>query len=259
MAKKFENKVALVTGGSRGIGRAICEALAREGASVLVNFAEESSRAKDVAAAIIQAGGRAMAIQADVASRASVQDMATAARKHFGPVDILVNNAGILRWGTTLEFDEADLDRLISVNVKGILYCAQAIAPGMIERRYGKIINLSSLAGLGTSVANSTLYAMTKSAVITLTKRLAFELGPSGVNVNAIAPGFVRTDMLQLGQDEDQTRINALRDKAILQRIGNPEDIANVAVFLASDESSFMTAQVLTVDGGRTDFLSRSA
>lgn len=260
MTGRLHQKVALVTGGSRGIGRAICCALAREGASVLVNFTQNADKAGAVVASIKQAGGDAMALQADIASKSSVDSLVADAKRRFGSIDILVNNAGILRWGTILDVDEGDLDRLISVNVKGMIYCTQAIAPGMIERNYGKIINLSSLAGLGTSVARSTPYAMTKAAVISLTKRMALELGPNGINVNAIAPGFVHTEMLQIEDDEaGRARLNALREKAILNRIGTPDDIANVALFLASDESSFMTAQVLTVDGGRTDFLSRSA
>lgn len=260
MTGRLHKKVALVTGGSRGIGRAICCALAREGASVLVNYTQNADKAGAVVASINQAGGDAIALQADIASKSSVQAMVADAKRRFGSVDILVNNAGILRWGTTLDVDEGDLDRLISVNVKGMIYCTQAIAPGMIERGYGKIINLSSLAGLGTAVARSTPYAMTKAAVISLTKRMALELGPNGINVNAIAPGFVETEMLQIEEDESgRARLKALSEKAILNRIGTPDDIANVALFLASDESSFMTAQVLTVDGGRTDFVSRSA
>jgi len=259
MAGRLANKVALVTGGSRGIGRAICEVFAREGATVLVNFASSAAKADDVVAAITRMGGKAIALQADVASKASVDSMVAASIAKFCAIDILVNNAGIIRWGTALNMIEAEFDELISVNVKGMLRCAQAVAPGMIERHFGKIVNLSSIAGLGTAVLNSTPYAMTKAAVIALTKRLAFELGPDGINVNAITPGFIRTEMLQLcGDDVDQARLDALSSKAVLNRIGTPEDIANAALFLASDESAFMTAQVLTVDGGRTDFMTHS-
>jgi 3-oxoacyl-[acyl-carrier protein] reductase len=259
MVGRLANKVALVTGGSRGIGRAICEVFAREGASVLVNYTDNTAKAEGVAAAITRMGGQAVALRADVASKSSVDAMVAAAIERFGTVDILVNNAGILRWGTALDMHEEDFDRMIAVNVKGMLHCAQAVAPGMIELGYGKIINLTSIAGLGTAVVKSTPYAMTKAAVIALTKRLAFELGPDGINVNAIAPGFVRTEMLNLSDDDDDpARIAALNSKAILNRIGTAEDIANAALFLASDESAFMTAQVLTVDGGRTDFMTHS-
>lgn len=259
MARRLEDKVALVTGGSRGIGRAICEVFAREGATVLVNYTSRPAQADDVVAAITRAGGRAVAVRGDVASKPAVQDMVAAAVKTFGVIDILVNNAGIIRWGTALNMIEAEFDELIAVNVKGMINCAQAVAPGMIARRYGKIVNLSSIAGLGTAVVNSTPYAMTKAAVISLTKRLAYELGPNGINANCITPGFIRTEMLALTDDNvDQARLDMLNSRAILNRIGTPEDIANTALFLASDESTFMTAQVLTVDGGRIDFLTHS-
>jgi 3-oxoacyl-[acyl-carrier protein] reductase len=185
--------------------------------------------------------------------------MVETALKEFGPVDVLVNNAGILRPGNTLTLNENDFERMMAVNIMGIISAVQAVAPGMIERRYGKIINLSSIAGLGTAVAETTPYAMTKAAVVTLTKRMALELGPHGINVNAVAPGFIRTELLQfLDTAEDRARLEMLSKKAILNRVGVPEDVANVALFLASDESSFMTAQVVTVDGGRMDFLSYS-
>ena len=185
--------------------------------------------------------------------------MVAAAVDSFGAIDILVNNAGIIRWGTALNMIESEFDELIAVNVKGMINCAQAVAPGMIARRYGKIVNLSSIAGLGTAVVNSTPYAMTKAAVISLTKRLAYELGPNGINANCITPGFIRTEMLALTDDNvDQARLDMLNSRAVLNRIGTPEDIANTALFLASDESAFMTAQVLSVDGGRIDFLTHS-
>jgi len=256
---RLHNKVAVVTGGSRGIGRAICQVFAREGASVVVNFAANSERANALVAEVIQGGGNAIAIRADVASRAAVESMMGEAVKQFGPIDILINNAGILRSGSTLKWNETEFDRMMAVNLKGIINGVQAVAPAMIERRYGKIVNITSLAGLATAVAETTPYAITKAAAISLTKRLALELGPHGINVNAIAPGFVRTEMLQFLDDyDDRARLETLSKKAILNRIGTPEDIANAALFLASDESSFITAQVFTVDGGRMDFLSHS-
>jgi 3-oxoacyl-[acyl-carrier protein] reductase len=259
MLARLQGKTALVTGGSRGIGRAICMVFAREGANVIVNFTTNREKAETVVSEIIAGGGRAAAFQADVSSKPSVESMVDGAVKQVGPIDILVNNAGILRSGTTLKLSEEDFDRMLAVNLKGIIYAVQSIAPSMIERRYGKIVNLSSLAGLGTAVAETTPYAITKAAVISLTKRLAFELGPHGINVNAIAPGFVRTEMLRfLDNEEDRARLETLGKKAILNRVGTPEDIANTALFLASDESSYMTAQILTVDGGRMDFLTHS-
>jgi 3-oxoacyl-[acyl-carrier protein] reductase len=259
MNGRLEGKVALVTGGSRGIGRAICEAFARHGAAVVVNYTASADKAEAVAAAIGGAGGRALAIQADVASKIAVERMAALASSKFGHIDILVNNAGILRSGSALKLNDEDLDEMIDVNLKGMIYTIQAVAPSMIERRYGKIVNLSSIAGLGTAVSETTPYAMTKAAVVSFTKRLALELGPHNINVNAIAPGFIRTEMLQfLDTEADRARLDALGKKAMLNRVGTPEDVAHLALFLASDESNYITAQVLTVDGGRTDFLTHS-
>jgi 3-oxoacyl-[acyl-carrier protein] reductase len=259
MGQRLEGKVALVTGGSRGIGRAIARTFAREGAAVVVNYTAQAEKAHSVVAEIKKNGGRAMALQADVSSRQAVEAMVDEAKKQFGSINILVNNAGILRAGNTLQLKEDDFDRMIAVNLKGIIFSVQSVGPEMIERRYGKIVNLSSIAGLATSVAETTPYAMTKAAVVSLTKRIALELGAHNINVNAIAPGFIRTEMVQL-QDgaEDGNRLEAMAKRTILNRVGVPEDIANVALFLASDESSFMTGQVLTADGGRMDFLTHS-
>ena len=255
MSGRLSGRTALVTGGSRGIGRAICERFAREGAAVAVNFTNNAEQAEGVVSRIAKRGGRAVAVQADVASKSSVEAMVRTIEKDLGTIDILVNNAGILRTGTTLQMNEEELDRLIAVNLKGIIYTVQATVPGMIERGYGKVVNLSSIAGLGTAVMDTTPYAITKAAVISLTKRMALELGKHGINVNAIAPGFIRTEMLQfLDTDADRTRLATLSSKAVLNRVGTPEDVANTALFLASDESSYMTAQVLTVDGGAPTF-----
>src|SRR5262245_48403093 len=165
-SRRLEGKVAIVTGGSRGIGRAICQIMAREGASVVVNFTASEEHAKAVVTSIVEAGGRAIAFKADVASRPAVELMVSEATQQFGPIDILVNNAGILRSGSTLKLKEDDFDEMIDVNLKGMIYAVQSVAPGMIERRYGKIVNLSSIAGLGTAVTETTPYSMTKAAVV---------------------------------------------------------------------------------------------
>jgi 3-oxoacyl-[acyl-carrier protein] reductase len=254
---RLHDTVALVTGGSRGIGRAISNLFATEGASVAVNYTTNAEKADAVVKNIVASGGTAVAVGADVASKAAVLSMVERVIAQFGRIDILVNNAGILKAGNTLTMKEDDLDRMINVNLKGIIHCVQAVAPGMIERRYGKILNISSIAGLGTAAPETTPYAMTKAAVVSLTKRLALELGPHNINVNALSPGFVRTEMLEQVAS-DPARLEAMSRKAMLNRIGAPEDIANAALFLASDESSFMTAQILTIDGGRMDFLSHS-
>ncbi len=256
MTGRLAGKSALVTGASRGIGRATALLLAREGAAVAVNYAERGDAAEEVIATIRQAGGQALALRADVASQPEVAAMVTQALDAFGRLDVLVNNAAVSHPGNLLTLDEARLDEMIGVNLKGVVHCCRAATPGMIERRSGKIVNIASIAALGTALPDTTPYAMTKAAVITLTKRLALELGPHGINVNAICPGFIRTEMAAASVDE--RGFEAIAGKAMLGRIGRPEDIAAAALFLASDEAAFITAQILTVDGGRTDFLSHS-
>jgi 3-oxoacyl-[acyl-carrier protein] reductase len=256
MSGRLAGKIALVTGASRGLGRATALLFAREGAAVAVNYAERGDAAGEVVAAIREAGGRALALRANVANQPEVAAMVAQALEAFGRLDVLVNNAGVSHPGSLLTLDEARLDEMIAVNLKGVIHCCRAAAPGMIERRYGKIVNIASIAGLGTALQGTTPYAATKAAVIALTKRLALELGPHGINVNAICPGFIRTDMAAASADERD--FESIAGKAMLGRVGRPEDIAAAALFLASDEASFVTAQVLTVDGGRTDFLSHS-
>jgi 3-oxoacyl-[acyl-carrier protein] reductase len=252
MTGRLEGRVALVTGASRGIGKATAEIFAREGAAVVVNYAAREEDARQVVDAIVSAGGQAVAVQANVASRTEVEAMAERTLEQFGKIDVLVNNAGIFLGGNALELVEESLDHLMAVNLKGVINCVQAVGPRMIERGYGKIVNVSSVAGLVTSLPNTTPYALTKAAVITLTKRLAMELGPHGINVNAICPGQIETDM----SPADPQAAEAMAKKTILGRRGRPEDIAHSALYLASDEAAFVTAQVHTVDGGRMDFLS---
>jgi len=253
MSGRLEGKIALITGGSRGIGSAVCRRFAAEGAAVAFSYVKGADAAAQVVEDIQKVGGKAVAIQADVADKKQVGALAERVVKEFGQIDILINNAGILRKGSTLNFNEEELDRMIAVNVKGVIYSVQSVVTPMMQRRYGRIVNLSSLAGLGTAVVETTPYALTKAAVVSLTKRMALELGPYGITVNAIAPGFIQTAMI------DGVDTGGVAKKTILGRIGVPDDIANAALFLASDESSFITAQVLTVDGGRIDFLSGSA
>ena len=258
----LEDKVALVTGASRGIGRAIALTFGRKGAKVVVNYNRSESMAEEVVEEIRREGGTAMAIQADVGNRAAVQKMIDASYDAFGEVNVLINNAGVaLGGGSLLEFNEDDFDPMWQVNVKGILHCTRAVASHMMEKRYGKIVNIGSVAGLGTALLpGNMLYASTKAAVVILTKRLALELGHYGINVNGIAPGLIRTDM-GLGNrspTEQEERVKYFEEKSILRRIGEPEEVANAALFLASDQASFITGQVLTVDGGRIDFISHS-
>jgi 3-oxoacyl-[acyl-carrier protein] reductase len=180
----------------------------------------------------------------------------------YGGIDILVNNAGLGRSsGPILEANIDAFDAMLTTNVKGIVYCTQAVIPHMIQRRYGKIVNVSSIAGFGTSVRPGNLfYAGTKGAVNVMTKQLALELGPHGITVNAIAPGLIKTDKPQRNQSPEawEKRVQKNIETTMLQRLGLPDDIAYVAVFLASNESNYLTAQVISVDGGRMNFMTHS-
>lgn len=260
--RRFVDRKAIVTGASRGIGKAIALLLAMEGAQVVVNYNKSETEAHQILNHIDKMGSKAIAFRADISKNADVEKLIKKTISEFGGVDILVNNAGVAIGGGPLqEFKDEEFDPMWDVNVKGILNCTRAVAPFMKEKRYGKIVNIASVAGLGTSLLpGNMLYASTKAAVIIITKRLALELGKYDINVNAIAPGLIRTDMALGGRSEEERkkRIEYFEEHSMLKRIGEPEDIAHAALFLASDESSFITAQVLTVDGGRTDFITHS-
>ncbi|MGQ9680330.1 MAG: SDR family NAD(P)-dependent oxidoreductase [Candidatus Bathyarchaeia archaeon] len=259
--RRFEGKTAIVTGASRGIGRATALALAREGAKILINYRTRKTEAENLVKEIERLGGESLPFQADVSNEKAVREMVETTRKRLGCIDILINNAGILTGqGPLLEAEESEFESMWSVNVKGILSCTKAVTPQMIEKRYGKIVNLASIAGFGTALLpGNTLYSATKAAVIVLTKRFALELGQYGINVNAVAPGLIRTDMgLGQGDHASEDRLEYFREKTMLRRIGEPEDVANLILFLASDEASFITGQTVTIDGGRIDFLSSS-
>jgi 3-oxoacyl-[acyl-carrier protein] reductase len=260
---RLRNKVALITGASRGLGRAMALRFGEERALVAVHFLKNSDLAEEVCNSIVAAGGKAICVQADVAQRSEVDRMVQTVVKELGPIDILVNNAGIGKLSSILETPMEDIDFMVGINLKGPLLCVQAVAAGMKERKYGRILNVSSLAGLGTTLAGTSAYAATKAALITLTKRIAMELGPHNITVNAIAPGFIATDTARqvgiLSEAQVLERVADSARRAMLGRVGAPEDIANAALFLVSDEASFITAQTLTADGGRMDLLSYSA
>jgi 3-oxoacyl-[acyl-carrier protein] reductase len=242
---------ALVTGSSRGIGRAIALRLARDGAAVAVNYHERHDQAEEVVHLITRAGGRAVAIGADLAGASDCERLVTEARAALGPIDILVNNAGVLRRGDLAEFDFSEMDGMRRLNVDAVVHLTRAVVGDMQTRRWGRIVNVASIAALGTSTAGTTFYAATKAAVVTLTRRFALDLGQHGITVNAIAPGFIATDMaVQSGSD-----FAAIAARAMMRRVGTPEDIAAAAAFLVSEEAGFVTAQLLTVDGGRTDYI----
>jgi NAD(P)-dependent dehydrogenase (short-subunit alcohol dehydrogenase family) len=253
----WRDQVALVTGGARGIGRATTRLLAKRGAAVCVNYAAHAEAAEKIVAEIAADGGRAIAAAGDVAQAAALDAMVARTEKELGPVTILVNNAGIAWQGTLDTYDRAQVARMREVNVEGVINATRAVIGGMRARRYGRIVNVSSIAAIGTSLPGNAFYAATKAEVAMLTKRFALELGPHNITVNAVAPGFVRTDMTQRGrgaQDWEGTEAR-LASRAMMGRIGEPDDIANAVVFLTSPESGWITAQMLTVDGGRMDYI----
>ena len=253
----MKEQTALVTGASRGLGRAIATRLAREGVAVGVNYVARGDLAEEVVAEIRAKGGRAVAVRADVGDPEQDRAMVERVTLELGPITILVNNAGTVFRATLEDFDPAEMERMRRTNVDGLIQITRAVAVGMKERGYGRIINLSSVAGHGTSLPGSTFYAATKAAVSVLTKRFAMELGPYGVTVNAVAPGFILTDLVKVGRSEQEYEqtLERMRKNAMTGRVGTPEDIAHAVAFLASVESSFVTAQVLTVDGGRMDYI----
>ena len=242
----LENKVALVTGAGRGIGRAIAIALAKEGAEVIVNYNGSEERAKEVKQTIEENGGKASVYKCNVSDFEACETMIKDVVKEYGHLDILVNNAGITRDGLIMKMKEEDFDAVLNVNLKGTFNTIRHSARQMLKQRSGKIINISSVSGI-LGNAGQANYAASKAGVIGLTKTMARELGSRGITVNAIAPGFVDTEMTEVLSEE----LNESACKQIiLGRFGKPEDIANAAVFLASDKADYITGQVISVDGG---------
>ncbi len=253
----WREQVALVTGGARGIGRATARRLAQHGAAVCINYAAHADAADAVVAEITKAGGRAIAVAADVADAAAVTAMVARTEKELGPLTILVNNAGVSWRGTLDDYDAAQVARMRAINVEGVIHATRAVVGGMRSRRYGRIVNVSSIAAIGTGLPGNAFYAATKAEVAILTKRFALELGAHGITVNAVAPGFVRTDLTRGGRGAGDWAATEARfaEKTMLGRIGEPDDIANAIAFLAAPESGWITAQMLTVDGGRMDYI----
>jgi len=247
---RFDGKVVMVTGGTRGIGRAIAEAFLREGAKVAITYARSDERARELERTGV------LAIRCDVSRRDEVRKAAEIVRDRFGDVNVLINNAGIMYLMPLEEFNEELFDRMMGVNVKGIIYMTLELLP-QLKRTRGVIINIASNAGIGTAFEGTTYYAITKASVITLTKRMAFELGKYGIRVNAIAPGWVETDMTTANRSpEEIEKAKALvRSRTMLNMTGVPEDIANVALFLASEDARYITGQTIVADGGRIDYL----
>ncbi len=246
---KLEGKVALVTGGSRSIGRAIGLALAHEGASVAVNYVSHAEAAQSAVREIEALGRRALAICADTSRRSQVQAMVEEVETRLGPIDILVNNAGVQKRVFFLDLAEEDWDWMLGVNLKGCFLVAQAVATRMKARGRGKIINISSEAA-GFPAQRMTAYCVSKAGVAMLTKCMALELAQYGIRVNALAPGLTRTDINRKDL-EDESFLKMRVARIPLGRVMNPEELVGAAVFLASHESDSMTGATLQVDGGR--------
>lgn len=250
-------KTAVVTGASRGIGRAIALRLAREGAALGINYQHRAKEAESLVEEIRSQRGRAVALQADVADAGQVRSMIKQVTGELGPVDILVNNAGVFRKGDLADFDYSSMDGMRRTNVDGLVNATRAVMEGMKQRRFGRIVNLTSIAAHGTELAGTTFYAATKAAVSLLTRRFAMDLGPHGITVNGIAPGIVLTEMVTDGRTPEQVQaiIENLAARAMVRRVGQPEDIAQAVAFLVSPDCGFVTGQILTVDGGRMDYI----
>lgn len=245
MSQRLLNKVAIITGGSQGIGRATAEKFAEQGAKlVIADVNEEKGQA--FVAELKTNGTEAIFVKVDVVQKAQTDAMAQAALDAFGQIDILVNNAGITKDATLMKMTEDAFDRVVAVNLKGVYNCTQSVVPHMVEKNYGRVVNAASVVGLFGNFGQ-TNYVATKAGVIGMTKTWAKELGRKGITVNAVAPGFINTEMM--GTIPEKV-LEMLAGKANLQRLGQPSEVANVYLFLASDEASFVTGTVLSVDGG---------
>ena len=254
---RLDGKVAMVTGAGSGLGKAMVMLMAREGAAVVVNDINVESM-NNVVDEIKKEGGRAIGIKADVSKRSEVQNLMKTAIEKFGQIDILVNNAGVVRRGSFFELTDEDWDIVLAVDLKGVYNCIQAVASYMMEKRYGKIVNISSASATGVTPHHggaTVNYAAAKIGVIQLTKTAARELGPYGINVNCIAPGSIITPMTYTARSKQEVEehLEFRRKSCVLNRSGKPEDVVNLTLFLASDESSFITGQLICCDGGRTD------
>lgn len=242
----LKNKVALVTGGSRGIGRAICEEFAKNGANVVINYMGNEQKALETKQICADFGVQTLVIKADVSKANEVESMFTQIMDTFGRIDILVNNAGITKDNLVMRMSEQDFDDVIDINLKGTFLCMKQVYRIMMKQKYGKIINISSVVGVCGN-AGQINYSASKAGIIGMTKSMAKELSARRINVNAVAPGFIKTDMTQ---ELDAGILKNAEQQIPLKRLGEATDIANTVCFLASDKASYITGQVINIDGG---------
>jgi 3-oxoacyl-[acyl-carrier protein] reductase len=242
----LKGKCAIITGASRGLGKAIALKFASLGANIVLNYRSSEKEALEVENEIKEMGVEVLSVKGDISKLQEVENLVSVAKERFGNIDIIVNNAGITKDTLILRMKEEDFDSVIDVNLKGVFNCLKAITPIMVKQKHGKIINISSVVGL-TGNAGQVNYAASKAGVIGMTKSLAREVGSRGITVNAVAPGFIETDMTH--ELNDKVKEEAKKNIP-LKRFGNPEDVANVVAFLASESSNYITGQVIQVDGG---------
>lgn len=243
---KFDGKTAIVTGASRGIGREIALRLAKEGANVVVNYSGSQGKAEEVVAEITSSGGQAISVQANVADAESVKAMMDETMKQFGSIDYLVNNAGITRDNLLMRMKEDEWDDVMAINLKGVFLCTKAVTRQMMKQRAGKIVNVASIVGVSGNPGQAN-YVAAKAGVIGLTKTTAKELASRNITVNAVAPGFITTDMTDALPEDVKTQ---MLSTIPLGKLGDPQDVANVVAFLLSDEAAYITGQTIHVDGG---------
>jgi 3-oxoacyl-[acyl-carrier protein] reductase len=245
--KRLGGKTAIVTGSSYGIGEGVALLLAKEGANIVVNYSKTVEKAQRVVSAIQEQGAKAIAVKADVSSSDEVKKLVRACTDTFGGVEILVNNAGILPFGQIEEIGDDVLDRVFKINFYGAFYCCREVVPLMKKRKYGKIVNISSIAGQRGDHSTAPCYGASKGALSVFTKSLARQLGPYGINVNGIAPHAIITPMMDYWDEEKREK---MRESIPVGRLGDPHDVAVAALFLISDEANFITGQIINVNGG---------
>jgi 3-oxoacyl-[acyl-carrier protein] reductase len=245
--QKLSGKTAIITGSSYGIGKGIAMLFAKEGANIVINYSKSEKKANQAVSEILTEGEKAIAVKADVSKSDEVKKMVETCFETFGSVEILVNNAGILPFGQIEEISDECLEQVFQVNFFGAFYCCREVVPIMKKQKYGKIVNVSSIAGQRGDHSTAPCYGSSKGALSVLTKSLARQLGPYGINVNAVAPHAIITPMMDYWDEEKRKQ---MQETIPVRRLGTPYDVAAVALFLVSDEASFVTGQIINVNGG---------